>query len=53
VRTNGKRIAAGRVYNVKKKTKNGKPAKSVWDWEKYAFNLENAKPLTNDLIEGP
>lgn len=53
VRTNGEWIAAGRVYNVQKKTKDGKPAKSLWDWEKYAFNLKNAKPLTDDLLEQP
>ncbi len=52
VRTNGEWIAAGRVYNVRKKTADqttGKYPKSVWDWEKYAFNLKNAKPLKNDL----
>jgi hypothetical protein len=50
VRTNGEWLAAGRVYNVRKKTKDGKPTKSLWDWEKYAFNLKNAKPMTNDLL---
>lgn len=51
VRTSGEWIAAGRVYNVRKKTENGKPAKSVWDWEKYALDLKNGKPLTNNLLE--
>jgi len=51
VRTNGEWLAAGRVYNVRKKRKDGKYAKSLWDWEKYAFDLKNAKPLTNDLVE--
>ena len=50
IRTNGEWIAAGRVYNVRKQTKDGKPTKSLWDWEKYAFNLKNAKPLTDNLL---
>lgn len=51
VRTNGEWLAAGRVYNIRKKAKNRKYAKSLWDWEKYAFDLKNAKPLTNNLLE--
>ena len=50
VRTNGEWLAAGRVYNVRRKKKEDvKYAKSLWDWEKYAFDLKNAKPLSNDL----
>jgi beta-lactamase superfamily II metal-dependent hydrolase len=51
VRTNGEWLAIGRVYKAQKRTKNGKPAKSLWDWEKYAFDLKNAKTLTNNLLE--
>jgi competence protein ComEC len=50
VRTNGEWLAAGRVYNVRKK-KDGKYAKSLWDWEKYAFDLKNGKSLENDLLK--
>jgi beta-lactamase superfamily II metal-dependent hydrolase len=52
VRTNGAWLAAGRVYNVRKKekAKDAKHAKGLWDWEKYAFDLKNAKPLTDALL---
>ena len=50
IRTNGEWLAAGRVYNVRKITKEGKYSKSLWDWEKYALDLKNAKQLTNDLV---
>ena len=48
VRTNGEWLAAGRVYNRRKKEK-GKYVKSLWDWEKYAFNLKNGNPLKDNL----
>jgi len=47
VRTNGEWLAAGRVYN--RRRGKGRYAKSLWDWERYAFNLKNAKPLTDTL----
>ena len=51
VRTDGNWLAAGRVYGRRqKKTKEGKPGKSIWKWEAYAFNLANAKPLGNELL---
>jgi len=49
VRTNGQWLAAGKVFN--KRRGKGKYAKSIWDWEKYAFNLKNGKPLTDNLLE--
>lgn len=51
VRTNGEWLAAGRVYNKRKQEGKGPYAKSLWDWERYAFNLNNAKPLTDKLLE--
>ena len=48
VRTNGEWLAAGRVYNIRKKEK-GKYVKSIYDWEKYAFNLKNGIPLKDNL----
>ena len=51
VRTNGKWLAAGRVFNKRKRKGKGRYAKSLWDWERYAFNLKNAKPLTDNLLE--
>ena len=51
VRTDGNWLAAGRVYGRRqKKTKEGKPGKSIWKWEAYAFNLANAKPLGNKML---
>ena len=51
VKTDGNWLAAGRVYGRRqKKTKEGKPGKSIWKWEAYAFNLANAKPLGNELL---
>jgi hypothetical protein len=52
IRTNGEWLAAGRVYNIRRKKERARYAKSLWDWEKYAFNLRNPKPLSNDLSEG-
>jgi len=49
VRTNGEWLAAGRVFNRRKGK--GRYAKSLWDWERYAFNLKNGKPLTDDLLK--
>jgi len=51
VRTNGEWLAAGRVFNKRKRKGKGRYAKSLWDWERYAFNLKNAKPLTDNLLE--
>ena len=48
VRTDGEWLAAGRVYN--RRRGKGRYAKSIWDWERYAFNLKNAKPLTENLL---
>jgi len=51
IRTDGNWLAAGRVYGrTKKKGKEGRPTKSLWKWEAYAFNLENAEPLKNKLL---
>jgi hypothetical protein len=51
VRTDGNWLAAGRVYGrTKKKGKEGRPTKSLWKWEAYAYNLENAKSLKNKLL---
>jgi len=51
VRTDGNWLAAGRVYGrTKKKGREGRRAKSLWKWEAYAFNIENAKPLGNRLL---
>ena len=51
VRTDGNWLAAGRVYGRrKKKGKEGRPTKSLWKWEAYAFNLKNAKTLENKLL---
>jgi beta-lactamase superfamily II metal-dependent hydrolase len=51
VRTNGKWLAAGRVFNKRKGKGKGRYAKSLWDWERYAFNLKNGNPLTDNLLE--
>lgn len=51
VRTDGEWLAAGRVYNVRKAKEKDKHAKGLWDWERYAFDLKNAKPLTDSLKE--
>jgi len=47
VRTNGEWLAAGRVFN-KRKTQYG----NLYDWERYAFNLRDGKPLTDNLLDG-
>lgn len=53
VRTNGEWLAAGRVFNKRqaKGKEKDRYAKSLYDWERYAFDLKNAKPLTDDLLE--
>jgi len=53
VRTNGEWLAAGRVFNKRKRKGKGRYAKSLWDWERYAFNLKNAKHacMTDNLLE--
>jgi beta-lactamase superfamily II metal-dependent hydrolase len=51
VRTDGKWLAAGRVFGkTKKKRRKGRSRRSLWKWEAYAFNLANAKPLDNELL---
>jgi len=50
VRTDGNWLAAGRVYGRKqRKTEEGR-LRSIWNWEAYAFNLANAKPLGNEML---
>jgi competence protein ComEC len=51
VRTNGEWLAAGRVYNKRKQEAEGPLTKSLWDWERYSFNLKNGKALTDELFE--
>jgi hypothetical protein len=51
VRTNGEWVAAGRVYNKRKPRTESALIKSLWDWERYAFNLKNGKSLNDELLE--
>lgn len=48
IRTNGRWLAAGRVYGRAKRKDD--PTKSFWKWEAYAFNLADAKPLKYNLL---
>ena len=51
VRTNGEWVAAGRVYNKRKQRTESPFTKSLWDWERYAFDLKNGKSLNDQLLE--
>jgi len=48
VRTDGRWLAAGRVYG--RAQRQDDPTQSHWKWEAYAFNLTNADPLTYTLL---